>query len=400
MFEYLRQIDEKIYGRYETVETNIKAASNSFYDAFLDLQENFLKIVVEKNGIETGAHVSCGELLRRPEVKDLFLNKYGVDEYDYDKMGDYTKKANEHKHRKEKHIEAETIVNYMRVFYGVSRKCVAEGIVVPPFSERYFKDLFGSMSKVEERLSAIEDVQQQILQTINKQGDSQPEKRERSDDGKSSPDGKQVLKNFIAKAEKKYNWFGTEQDFKKSKKFLVLIYAAMIFTGVISTILSSASFNLYSTFTLFENIVLVQAVILLSYTLKAQKYYFDRDLAKYNSDIFVLDGDGVWRDSNKEKKKYKYLRRISYACVIANIICIWTMGSGAIRIFATIFELVFLALTVGSVFLRINLYCMYSTLFITGYNSSGTEKVTIVHDSLQKKLFTYEEYKEKFSSFI
>ena len=46
MFEYLQQIDNRIYDRYLTLEKNIKAASNSFYDSFLDLQENFLKYVL------------------------------------------------------------------------------------------------------------------------------------------------------------------------------------------------------------------------------------------------------------------------------------------------------------------------------------------------------------------
>lgn len=95
MFEYLQQIDNRIYDRYLTLEKNIKAASNSFYDSFLDLQENFLKYVTDENGISISPHESCGALLKRAEVRELFLNKYGLDSYTYEKMGDYAKKANE-----------------------------------------------------------------------------------------------------------------------------------------------------------------------------------------------------------------------------------------------------------------------------------------------------------------
>lgn len=403
MFEYLQQIDNRIYDRYLTLEKNIKAASNSFYDAYLDLQEQFLKAIVEKNSIVVAPHESCGTLLKHSEVKELFLDKYGLDSYTYDKMGDYAKKANEHKHRKEKVIEADTIVNYMHVFYDVSSRCaLAKGLVVPQYNGKYFKDIYGSMenvyssiAEISERLGRIEEEQQKYFEANihehERQGGQAVKNRPQND--------VQFLKNFIARSEKKYDWFGTKEQFKKDKTILICIQVALIVVGLLSTIISSICFKLYSTFTLFENIVLIQTIILLTYTLRSKKLYNDYDLAKYTSDIFVLDGDGIWRDSNKEKKRYKWLRRISYVAVIANIICIWTMGSGAIRIFATIFELAFLGLTIVSLFVRINLYCMYSTLFISGLNTSGTERVTLVHDNIKNKLCTLEEYQKRYSDF-
>ena len=50
MFEYLIEIEPRLYDRFLTVERDVKAASNSFYDAYLDLQEQFIKTVA----------VSCG----------------------------------------------------------------------------------------------------------------------------------------------------------------------------------------------------------------------------------------------------------------------------------------------------------------------------------------------------
>ena len=46
MFEFLKQLDERLYVRYQTLERNIKAASNSFYDSFLDLQKQLKKFEV------------------------------------------------------------------------------------------------------------------------------------------------------------------------------------------------------------------------------------------------------------------------------------------------------------------------------------------------------------------
>lgn len=398
MFEYLQQIDNGIYGRYLTLEKNIKSASNSFYDSYLDLQESFLKFIINEEGIAAAPHESCGALLKRSEVKQLFLSKYELDSYTYDKMGDYAKKSNEHKHKKEKIIEADTIVSYMHVFYNVSScYALAKGLFVPQFNGKYFKDMYGSSEKINERLGGIEEGQQKLFEAVSRL--EQEKQGERSITYNPQND-QQILKSFIAKAEKKYNWVGTKEQFKKDKTILICIQVALIVVGLLSTFISSICFNLYSTFTLFENIVLIQMIILLSYTIKARKLYRDYDLAKHTSDIFVSDGDGIWRDTNREKKRYKWFRRISYVAVIANIICIWTIGSGAIRIFATIFELAFLGLTIASVFVRINLYCMYGALFISGLNSSGTERVTIVHDNIQKKLCTLEEYKKRYSDFI
>lgn len=404
MFEYLQQIDNRIYERYLTLEKNIKAASNSFYDSFLDLQEQFLKTIVEKNSIAITSHESCGALLKRSEVKTLFLDNYKIDPRAYDKMGDYAKKANEHKHRNEKTVQVETIENYMRVFYDVSSHCaIAHGLIVPQFNGKHFKDIYGSMenlyssiAEISERLGRLEEGQQKHIDD-NKHYSERPSVQLE----KNNPQNDRlVLKNFIAKSEKKYNWFGTKAQFKKDKTILISIQVALILAGFLSTFISSICFNLYSTFTLFENIVLIQMIILLSYTIKAKKLFRDYDLAKHTSDIFEQDGDGIWRDTNREKKRYKWLRRISYVAVICNIICIWTMGSGVIRIFATIFELAFLGLTIASVFVRINLYCMYNTLFISGLNASGTERVTLVHDNIQNRLCTLEEYKELYSDFI
>lgn len=45
MFDYLTKIEPRLYDRFLTVERNIRAASNSFYDAYLDFQEQFVRCV-------------------------------------------------------------------------------------------------------------------------------------------------------------------------------------------------------------------------------------------------------------------------------------------------------------------------------------------------------------------
>lgn len=98
MFEYLIRIEPRIYDRFLTVERNIKSASNSFYDSYLDMQEQFIKHIVMEAGIDYKSNETCGALLKKPEVKSLLIETLAVDEYTYNKLQDYTLKVNAHKH--------------------------------------------------------------------------------------------------------------------------------------------------------------------------------------------------------------------------------------------------------------------------------------------------------------
>lgn len=120
MFKYLEQIDLRLYDRYLTLERNIKSASNSFYDAYLDMQEQFVKLVCRHFEIEVSAHDACGAVLRKESVKTVFINQLGLDEYTFSKMQDYNLKVNSHKHKGEKRIQIDTIVSYMRVIYDAT----------------------------------------------------------------------------------------------------------------------------------------------------------------------------------------------------------------------------------------------------------------------------------------
>lgn len=120
MFEYLIRIEPRIYDRFLTVERNIKSASNSFYDSYLDMQEQFIKHIVMEAGIDYKPNETCGALLKKPEVKSLLIETLAVDEYTYNKLQDYTLKVNAHKHKGEKKIAVDTIVSYLRVFYSAT----------------------------------------------------------------------------------------------------------------------------------------------------------------------------------------------------------------------------------------------------------------------------------------
>ena len=211
----------------------------------------------------------------------------------------------------------------------------------------------------------------------------------------------QILKYFLKSSRKEHLWFGTTNDFNKYKKIIYILCIALIFVGIISTILTSIALNMYSTFTLFENIWLIFVCIMFSYAVKAKKRMTDTDLMEHSNRVFIQDADWTWRNTNKEKKKYRWFRRISYIAIVGNIICLWSESETAIAISATMFELAFAGLSIGLVFAYINLYCMYGNFILyTGKNASNTETVTLIFDVMGNKLAPYEEYKGKMKELL
>ena len=155
MIDYLQKFDSRLYERYLTVERNIKAGSNSFYDSYLDLQEQFLRFIITEAGLDSTTRETCGALLKRPDVRELCLSTIGIEQAVFNKLEDYTLKVNAHKHKGEKKVQLETIINYMRIFYGVliayATYCCMETIA---FNPDYFTGIFGIYEKENAALKA------------------------------------------------------------------------------------------------------------------------------------------------------------------------------------------------------------------------------------------------------
>ena len=148
MFNFLDSIDHNLYERYLTLERNIKARSNSFYDAYLDLQEHFVKLVLADQAFEIKVQETCGAILRKAEIRAYFMESLQIDEYTYNKMQDYTLKVNAHKHKGEKTVQIETIVNYLRVFYNAASEYAnSKAIEVDGFDANYYISIFGIFEK-------------------------------------------------------------------------------------------------------------------------------------------------------------------------------------------------------------------------------------------------------------
>ena len=168
MFEYLIEIEPRLYDRFLTVERNVKAASNSFYDAYLDLQEQFIKTVAVSCGFDIKARETCGELLRRTDVQNYFKEILHIDDFTYNKMQDYTLKVNAHKNKKKKNIQIDTIVSYMKIFYNATKAfAVYKNINVPDFDADCLINIFAYFEKENTSLKTeMQKLKEELLSSV------------------------------------------------------------------------------------------------------------------------------------------------------------------------------------------------------------------------------------------
>ena len=148
----MKLFNESLTTRFETLERNIKAKSNSFYDSYLDLLEATIRYFLDENQIPYDETRTCGRLVKEEEIKNFLLNVLKLDEYTYNKLPDYIKKCNDHKHKKEKNLEVAGIINYLKVYYDFINFYLdfIKGVKIE-FDSNYYISIFGETEKLNKK---------------------------------------------------------------------------------------------------------------------------------------------------------------------------------------------------------------------------------------------------------
>ena len=135
--------------RFNTLIGNIKAKSNSFYDAYLDLLEATIKYFLEENAIEYDNTRTCGFLVKDEIVKSFLIEQLKLNDYTYNKLPDYIKKCNDHKHKKEKTLGVDSIINYLKVYFDLINYYIdyIKGMRVD-FDVEYFTSIYGETERL------------------------------------------------------------------------------------------------------------------------------------------------------------------------------------------------------------------------------------------------------------
>lgn len=117
MFELFERIDLKIANRYKTIETNIKAKSNSFYESLLALLEGLARhiVVSQKIVIDSEFDTLIG-ILKVNSFKKYCLS-INYSKSDYEELFKIAKLVNGHKHDEEALIELDIVIYYLEITF-------------------------------------------------------------------------------------------------------------------------------------------------------------------------------------------------------------------------------------------------------------------------------------------
>ena len=145
----MKLFNDSLTMRFNTLERNIKSKSNSFYDSYLDLLEATIKYFLDENNVVYDQSRTCGFLVKEESIKKFLLVNLKLDDYTYNKLPDYIKKCNDHKHKKEKNLGIDSIINYLKVYYDLINYYIdyIKGVRVE-FDANYFSSIYGETERL------------------------------------------------------------------------------------------------------------------------------------------------------------------------------------------------------------------------------------------------------------
>lgn len=395
----IKCVSDQILMRYETMIKNIKNNSNSFYDSYLDLLESTIKYVLDNNEIEYDQSKTCGLILKTEAVYSFLNTKLCVDKNTYDKFFDYIKKCNDHKHKKEKILNIDSIVNYLKIYFiflNYYYDFIGESLI--DYKESYFYEIFREtelLNKkyreqinelnqelnilydenkiateefkeiekllIEKEIENLEfDKQNEILlshiqvlnmfknnYTLNNKVDDVIKQNEQiiniletNIKNDSSQEKINKEKNeYLINSKKEYLVYD-RKNFDKNKRNVKIYSLIIILLGIVNTIINTIFNNIYTTYSLFENVYLIFTFIILMKNSKLKYSMDDKILHDVSTFKYKYMSINLMQYSEKEKFFYKFMRILTYVASICSII----MVRGFNMLIIAILEISFIAL--------------------------------------------------------
>lgn len=360
--------NEDISKRYLTLESNIKSKSNSFYDSYLDLLETTIKYFLDENSVWYDNSKTCGHIIKDEQTRIFLLNAIKLDEHTFDKLIDYIKKCNDHKHKKEKTLKIDGVINFLEVYFNlINSYLVFKNAEAIAFSPSYYISIFNEVGKINNQLTEqyellakrtidIENKVDTILNSLNET--PKDSKKEKIKDQPNPP-----IYNLLRNADKFYFWEGAKKSFFVKKLIICILYICVFTIGVVSTILTTKKANLYTTFTFFENLWLFFSVFYIIHFLSLKHKMSHEKFAEHLNEKFQLDQFNCWKRTFEEKKRYKVFRIISHVCCFLNAFYLIFCIKGSISIAPIIFEILFFILS------------LLLAIFVTNFNDNYSSNV-------------------------
>ena len=253
------------------------------------------------------------------------------------------------------------------------------------------RSLFERLNSIEETSKANSQMLEQLLGTLKSEQIQQPSQPPRMSD-------KGILLKFLKEAKKSLRWFGTKAEFNRARSLAIIANIVLIVVGIITAIISTISFRIYSTFTLFENIWIIFGIVTLSYLLRNQLTNEVNDLARNSPSKYQKDEVGMLYPT-KTKLSFRIFKWLSFISIAGNVICVWLGIAKDAKIIATIMEVLFFGAMIFALVTTSNFYLTYSIPWVEGHSLTTKERVVLVLPPGGKQLMTEEEFRNKFPIF-
>lgn len=448
----IKNFNKAVNLRFQTLIKNIKNASNSFYDSYLDLLEETIKYILDTNRISYDSTKTCGGIIKEQTVSSFLLEQLNLDEFTFSKLPDYIKKCNDHKHKKEKLLSIESIINYLRVYYCLINyyyKFINIDEVI--YDEKYFISIFKETERLnqkykneviqlkneleeaynkkilteeaylqckellsiselekfdleeqnkflESQITVLNSLRESInisvkLEKIEKQNQEILEKMKNENNDKISVDynlDKLNMDMFLAGATKEIIWFGTSRELKISKLKLMILSLITIFLGLIITIVNTKSFGYYITYSLFENIWMFITLIIFINNFRMKPVMNDEKLARISSYKSKFTSFYYYA-LTKEKFSHKFFRVLSY--ISSTFVLIGFLFDQDVTLLAFILEILFIASIFMGTFVKMNMQEGYRYLIkFTGKQLNSNKIVSIVYHTVTNEFYEYDKF--------
>ena len=207
-----------------------------------------------------------------------------------------------------------------------------------------------------------------------------------------------TLQSFFKQSKKSWRWFGTKKEFNRWKILAIISLVVLLVVGLITSVISTICFQIYSTFTFFENAWMVCGVIYLVYVIKSKLTYEVNALASNSPTKYEKDSLGMMFPK-KDKLVFRIFKWLAIISTVCNIICIWLGIGKNNQAVATVMEILFLIAIIFAFFINCNLYAQYSIIWIEGHNITTKEKVVLVLPPGAKQFMPEQEFKKKMPVF-
>lgn len=264
-------------------------------------------------------------------------------------------------------------------------------------------NIFDKVDRQGEKINKIEEGQQEILEMLQKMQQGANASSQGAQNG-ANPYQAQMqrvnqqatIRNFMMRAVKCYRYMTDWKTFEAEKKLPLLLALILFGLGIVMIPVVSIAAGLYTTFTFVENIWLVFVLIVLFQIKRAKPLYECFEFSEHCFMKFAMDGDGTMRKGLFMKKRYRVFQVLACISAVCNIICVWMEGKVALAIFATLFEIAFFVLTILVLYKADDFFMMYGAIYYTADNDKGTQRVTIVYNELDQKLYTKDDFEKRF----